>query len=642
MTIYLNTGPFLTIPDQVHPGRYRVIHNPDWDGELPEIVSFTNFLKWNYILEYGNFIRKLHSCHQLPLPWYFTGKVDIIDVAIKDGKYERTDHDSFFMYVICSVVFNVNGCQRYQEYVVHGVYHSYGNSNFFCDAELYNGEYIRIKRPLDEFLVPILTKKDYVKIAEEMLEKFYPYRTNYPCSINTASIAESMGLDIQYAHLSKNGKVKSKLILDKRNTTVYDENESDIQWYIDRPTILAEKRMEETNIQNAIIHECVHAYLHHFFYELQSYYRKMVGRRMPEFNDYFYSQEQQDCLKWMETQATAIPRLVQMPEDEASDYILNFFDNFVGEPDWEDYRRLIDLVKWKFGVSRNAAKKRIIELGWPEVRGVYVYNTVGYVEDYDVEYDFPEKYTYTLSLRHISEILVSCDCFAELVRSKKFIYLDGHVVINTDKYIRKENGIAMGLTEYARRHMAECCLDFKRVYAKYKYSYTYGELHKDDLTKITEENRSFSDEQRKKIHMAMYEISEENVKLAKPSEVNEFSKTVRFHMERCNITSDQVADRSGMGVNTVNKMRSGKKVKLETVLAFCVALELEESFRIDLMHKANVEYDMSNPAHRLYVTIFELIEKPNVFQIDELLKAEGFTPWTREREEKKRYAKKSI
>ena len=113
-------------------------------------------------------------------------------------------------------------------------------------------------------------------------------------------------------------------------------------------------------------------------------------------------------------------------------------------------------------------------------------------------------------------------------------------------------------------------------------------------------------------------------------------------MERCGVTSDQVADRSIMGVNTVNKMRSGKKVKLETVLAFCVALELEESFRIDLMQKAKVDYDMSNPAHRLYVTIFELMEKPNVFQINELLKAEGFTPWTRDREEKKRYAKKSM
>ncbi|MBQ9247944.1 MAG: hypothetical protein IJ171_05085 [Ruminococcus sp.] len=104
----------------------------------------------------------------------------------------------------------------------------------------------------------------------------------------------------------------------------------------------------------------------------------------------------------------------------------------------------------------------------------------------------------------------------------------------------------MGLTEYARHHMAECCLDFKRVYAEFDYSYTYGELHKDELTEITAENRSFSDEQRKNIRMAMYEITEENDKLATPSEVNEFGKAVRFHMERCGVTSDQVADRSGI------------------------------------------------------------------------------------------------
>lgn len=54
MTIYLDRGPFLTIPDKLHPGQYRVIRNPDWHGELPEIVSFTDFLKWNYTLEYYN------------------------------------------------------------------------------------------------------------------------------------------------------------------------------------------------------------------------------------------------------------------------------------------------------------------------------------------------------------------------------------------------------------------------------------------------------------------------------------------------------------------------------------------------------------------------------------------------------------
>lgn len=642
MTIYLDRGPFLTIPDKLHPGQYGVIRNPDWHGELPEIVSFTDFLKWNYTLEYGQYIRKLHCYRRLPLPWGVPQDAEIETVIIEEGRYDRIDHNSFDMYVICDVVFEMNGCRQCQKYIVHGFYCSYGGSDFLCGAELYNGQFIRLNNPLDEFLVPILSKKEFASIAQAIIDHYYSYKSNYPCRINTASIAKAMGLDIKYARLSKNGNVKSKLILDKRDTTVYDKECKAVKMRIDSPMILVDESLEEEEAQNAIIHECVHAYLHNLFYELQSYYRKIVGRKMPEFNDYFYSKTQRSYLKWMETQANAIPRFIQMPEEQASEVILNYFERLPGEPDWEDYRELIDLVKWKFGVSRNAAKKRIIELGWPEVRGVYVYNTTGYVEDYDVELRFPDDYTYTLSLRHISDVFASCETFAELVRSKKFIYLDGHVVINSDRYIRKEHGLAMGLTEYARHHMAECCLDFKRIYAEFDYSYTYGELHKDDLTEITAENRSFSDEQRKKIRMAMYEITEENDKLTVPSDVNEFGKAVRFHMERCGLTSDLVADRSGMGVNTVNKMRSGKKVKLETVLAFCVALELEESFRIDLMQKAKVDYDMNNPAHRLYVTIFELMEKPNVFQINELLKAEGFTPWTRDCEEKKRYAKISM
>ena len=84
MTIYLDRGPFLTIPDKLHPGQYRVIRNPDWHGELPEIVSFTDFLKWNYTLEYGRHIRELHYYRQLPLPWGVPREADIETVIIEE------------------------------------------------------------------------------------------------------------------------------------------------------------------------------------------------------------------------------------------------------------------------------------------------------------------------------------------------------------------------------------------------------------------------------------------------------------------------------------------------------------------------------------------------------------------------------
>ena len=100
MTIYLDRGPFLTIPDKLHPGQYKVIRNPDWHGELPEIVSFTDFLKWNYTLEYGRHIRELHYYRQLPLPWGVQCDADIETVIIEEGRYDRM-HPNFVSKLGC-------------------------------------------------------------------------------------------------------------------------------------------------------------------------------------------------------------------------------------------------------------------------------------------------------------------------------------------------------------------------------------------------------------------------------------------------------------------------------------------------------------------------------------------------------------
>ena len=165
--------------------------------------------------------------------------------------------------------------------------------------------------------------------------------------------------------------------------------------------------------------------------------------------------------------------------------------------------------------------------------------------------------------------------------------LFGHVVLNSDKYVERFNGHAMKLTEYARRHMSECCLDFKRDYENPDYEYTFGELHKDDLAPI--EKRELSEAELKRVLTVFNEVEDDNMKLCKTPTINAFAQAVQFHMERCGVTEDDVADRSGLGINTISNMRSGKKVRLESVLAFCVALELEEAFRTDLMEKADVK-----------------------------------------------------
>ena len=131
-----------------------MIRNLQWHGEPPEIVSFTDFLKWNYTLEYGRYIRESHEYGILPLPYGIPSNAKIKTVIITEGYYDRIDQFSFDMQVICEVFFDVNGYLTSQQYIVHGRYISGGGSNFLRGIEIYDGSNIKLNNPLDECLVP--------------------------------------------------------------------------------------------------------------------------------------------------------------------------------------------------------------------------------------------------------------------------------------------------------------------------------------------------------------------------------------------------------------------------------------------------------------------------------------------------------
>lgn len=98
MTIHLDRGPFIYIPDKLHPGLYKMVKNPNWDGKLPDIITFTDFLRWNYTLDYGRYIRESFDYGILPLPWEASRNAKNKNVLIINGYYDRIDRMSFDMY----------------------------------------------------------------------------------------------------------------------------------------------------------------------------------------------------------------------------------------------------------------------------------------------------------------------------------------------------------------------------------------------------------------------------------------------------------------------------------------------------------------------------------------------------------------
>lgn len=257
-----NRGPIITVQDPLRPGRYVQYRDLNWQG-MPEIISFTDYLRWNYTLDYGSFIRKLHERNELPLSYNISAKSKVTNVTIVDGKYDRIDSFSFIMYVICDVGFSCAGYECHQQYCVSGYFRTYGSSDFLNDVKLYNGERIRCRNPLDQFLVPIMSKHAFDVVADEILDQYYGKERDYVHKINGIVLAKTMGYDIQYLRLSLSGKIKSKLIFDKKDVAVYDKDGHKVVMHIPANTILVDKSLiDSPELDYVLIHECVHIRLH--------------------------------------------------------------------------------------------------------------------------------------------------------------------------------------------------------------------------------------------------------------------------------------------------------------------------------------------------------------------------------------------
>ncbi len=103
------------------------------------------------------------------------------------------------------------------------------------------------------------------------------------------------------------------MIFEAKDVTVFDKDGNKTLLFVPRKTILVDESLKDKE-NSAVIHECVHINLHRLFYYLQSHYRNAVGKAAPEFQDYFYSDSQRECVAWMETQANSIANLVPITE----------------------------------------------------------------------------------------------------------------------------------------------------------------------------------------------------------------------------------------------------------------------------------------------------------------------------------------
>lgn len=483
-------------------------------------------------------------------------------------------------------------------------------------------------KSLSQDLVPYMYEEDVEKHAEEFLRKYCPKALLQPMPLPLDEIIEKMEMKQYYAPLEDN--VFGKTYFDDEVVTVYVDEECSRteQIAITSGTMLINPRVfYMRNIgtaNNTIIHECVHWDRHRRPFELQKLLKDRFSHISCEVVRTYEGIGTNDtALKWMEWQANQLAPRILMPAGMTKRFYNSVIIKIHNEnPELRSAvltEKAVEATSQYFGVSNLAAKIRMIELGYPEVQGTFVFCDGRYLPPYTfASRKLEVDETFLIDEKNV--LFLIC-CNAELGRmfcSNEIVYANSMLCINHEMYIERDTVGRPILTDYALEHVDECCFLFSRkINVSNDYSDTFyrkcflcHDVNSEcmieaeyDPNHENNQNIEKRNEQLKKVNNQIQDMASEMYKMP-----GTFGPTLKFHMDRKNLTQDKLAERTYISPVSISKYinHPEENITLGYALALCNGLKLHEFYAMDFMKKAG--HDMlERAANPIYIYAWFLI-----------------------------------
>jgi hypothetical protein len=316
---------------------------------------------------------------------------------------------------------------------------------------------------LSEYLVPIIYKEHLDNVAEKFLSKYYPEALIEPMPVPSREVAKRMGLEVQEVHITKTCSVFGQVYFSDCEIQYFDDDAREYKnLAVKRGTILVDPNVffmrNVGSMNNTIIHECVHWDLHKKFFELEKLYNKEARSISCQVQEGIRPEKNRTPLDWMEWQANALAPRILMPLKQARQKIEELIEKNKRVLQTDNIADIMESVVFElsdfFEVSKQAAKIRMIDLGYTEAIGVFTYVDDHYISNYTFEQSaLKNNQTFTIGMQDaLVEYALNPD-FRQLIDSGKYVYVDAHFCVNDTKYIRQNESGYAELTDYARQHI---------------------------------------------------------------------------------------------------------------------------------------------------------------------------------------------
>ncbi|HGC7317887.1 TPA: XRE family transcriptional regulator [Streptococcus agalactiae] len=485
--------------------------------------------------------------------------------------------------------------------------------------------------------VPYIRKKDFDDIAEKFLRKYYPQALTQPTPVPVETIVSEMGLSIHQEKLTIDNSVFGKMVFKDTDVEVI-EDEQLVSKHFNKGSILVDKdvvfKRNVGSYNNTVIHECVHWELHKVFHEVKMVLDKNHSQVSSWTEENLADSSMWTSLDWMEWQANGIAPRILMPKVQTRIKIRELFQTLtLVNPDIsrsELVQEVVDNLATFFEVSRQAAKIRMIDLGFKEANGVYNYLDDRYMHNFAFELEaFDKGSSYTITSNDLCFEYCFNESFRQIIDRNMFIYVDNHLCLKDKKfiYMTKDGPI---MTDYAYEHMDECCLIFKvksKNFTSISNETYYDYVLNRGVTKESEIKADFVDILQNPSLMDqlppldMMKLGKKISELLKELPF-EFSGTLRSHRKRKNCTQPFLAKLVGITERTLRDYETleDNLPRLELTLSFCFALKLRPELSDDMIKKAGHQLTIS-PPHQVYKMLLSTSYYKPLSEINSILQA---------------------
>ena len=518
----------------------------------------------------------------------------------------------------------------------------------FCEGDLSCGlddweireiePYNKAKAPpnsLSDALVPFIPYKDLESVADNFLNEYYPEALKIPGIgqppeyVDPNKLASRLGLQVLTHRIREDASVFGQIFFDATDTEMFNpESQKTETVHVDAQTIVVDPEnfllRNLGSLNNTIVHECVHWGIHRKVFLLEKLYNDQASSISCEVVGGARSEIARQATEQMERQANQLAPRIQMPakpfKAKAKEYITKFMREHGAAHEIDVMEDVIVALSTDFVVSRQAAKIRMVELGFEKAVGTFTYVDDHYVQPHSFKKGaIKRNQTFTIPVQDAAIQRFVNPELRKLTENGDYLFIDNHYVYYAPLYVEYGENGQLQLTGYARSHMDECCLVFDLTITggagSDYHTVCYLNRENSDVTFEIKYHNGYENEPPKRQAEMRKRQQEEDLKIRRQM-TDDPEQCMKLLMGWRKTTYAQLGVDVDRNPETISRtVRGLTQPETETVVLICIGLHLPPVISTKLLEVMRCPLNPLNPAHQWMDEALHLMYPQSVDQV---------------------------